>query len=268
MTPPVVVKIGGSLITRRDAPGKEVDEENLARLANELLGQEAPLVLVHGAGSFGHVLAREHRLAEKGLPRTRERMAAFAEVHEDVAALDAVVVKVLRKAGLAPAPVRPTEYAHMSAGEIDRFDLDAFARPLAFGLVPVTWGDAVHDDAHGWNILGGDVAAARIAAGLGAPLLVHATDVAGVYDRPPQEAGATVLPELAPDEADALAAGKAGAAAGRPDVTGGMAGKLRASAEAARAGTAVLVLDGRVPGRLADALAGKSVSGTWIRRRS
>lgn len=265
MTPPVVVKIGGSLITRRDAPGMQVDEDNLARLSNELLGHDVPLVVVHGAGSFGHALAKRHGLGERR-PRTAERMAAFAQVHEDVAALDAVVVKALKRAGLRPAPVRPTEFAHFSDGVIDRFDLDAFARPLAFDLVPVTWGDAVHDDVHGWHILGGDVTASRLAVGLGAPLLVHATDVEGVHDRPPGEPGARVVKDLTPEAADALAARGAGGAAGRPDVTGGMAGKLRSGAEAARAGTEVVVLDGRVPGRLADALAGKPVPGTRIRR--
>lgn len=265
MNAPVVVKIGGSLVTRRDALGMEVDDETLARLANELLGHAHALVLVHGAGSFGHVLARKHRLGERGLPRTRERMAAFAQVHDDVAALDAIVVKTLKKAGLRPAPVRPAEVAHMTGGEVDRFDLDAFARPLAFGLVPVTWGDAVHDDVDGWNILGGDPAASRIAVGLGASLLVHATDVEGVFDRPPAEPGARLLADLSPDDAERLAGTSAGPAGSRPDVTGGMAGKLITSAAAARAGTPVLVLDGRAPGRLADALAGKPVPGTWIR---
>lgn len=260
----VVVKLGGSLVTKRDGDAyKVLDEDGLARLAHEVAGHRGPLVVVHGAGSYGHPLAREHRLHDAAAPRTRERMEAFAQVHQDVSDLAVLVARALRTEGLRPVLVKPAEVAHLHAGVVDRFDLDAFARPLAFGLTPVTFGDAVHDDVLGWGILGGDPLAARLAVGLGASRLLHATDVEGVLDRPPGP-DARLLATLDAAEAERLA-GSAGPAAGRADVTGGMAGKLRTAAEAARGGTDVLILDGRVPGRLAEALAGKDVPGTRIR---
>ena len=49
------------------------------------------------------------------------------------------------------------------------------------------------------------------------------------------------------------------------DVSGGMAGKLRAGLAAARAGIDTLIVDGRVPGRLAQTLAGYEVPVTKLR---
>lgn len=261
MPVPVVVKIGGSLITRR-AVYKELDRGALDRLASEIARCERPLVVVHGAGGFGHVIAERHRLHEGSVPRTIERVKAFAQVHEDVRELDRLVCGALRSAGFATIAVSPLEVAHLHDGALDALDLAPFDRSLTLGFTPVTFGDAVHDDVRGWGILSGDVLAARIASGLGAELLVHATDVEGVFDRPPWEPGAALVPEMTAEEAGRASAGTA---QGRADVTGGMAGKLRSAAEAARGGTDVLILDGRVAGRLGEALSGKDVPGTWIR---
>ena len=57
-----VVKLGGSVITKKDEDKAEVRADVLARLAAEIAYAQAqkpsPLIVVHGAGPFGHVLAR------------------------------------------------------------------------------------------------------------------------------------------------------------------------------------------------------------------
>ncbi|MED5499114.1 MAG: hypothetical protein VX845_05490, partial [Candidatus Thermoplasmatota archaeon] len=60
MPPVVVVKLGGGLITEK-ASMTTVHEERLNRLAREIAAaarQGVRVLVVHGAGSFGHLRAK------------------------------------------------------------------------------------------------------------------------------------------------------------------------------------------------------------------
>ena len=81
----LLVKLGGSVLTdkgRLRSPRRTA----IRRLARELAAARAPLLVVHGAGSYGHILARKHRLNEGGA--TRAKRGAAARVQADVKALD------------------------------------------------------------------------------------------------------------------------------------------------------------------------------------
>ena len=125
---------------------------------------------------------------------------------------------------------------------------------LAAKLVPVLGGDVVLDAARKWGIVSGDVIMARLAQQLEPERAIFVTDVDGIFDRWP---GGALLPRIGPD--DIPFAGPSGA----HDITGGMAGKLLRAREVAKHAP-VLVLNGNVSGRLADALAGKDVVGTRV----
>ena len=63
----VVIKLGGGLITEKSklcTPRKEVIKE-IALAINELRSNGISMILVHGAGSFGHLKAKSWSL-EKG----------------------------------------------------------------------------------------------------------------------------------------------------------------------------------------------------------
>ena len=57
------------------------------------------LVIVHGAGSFGHMKAKEFRLAEGRIPELSQD-SAIADVRNDMLNLNSVVVNELRSFGL------------------------------------------------------------------------------------------------------------------------------------------------------------------------
>jgi len=250
------VKLGGSVLTdktRYRTPRLDA----LARLAQELARHEGPLVVVHGAGSYGHVLAKEHRLVEgrDGDPR---REAAFTQVHGDVRELSLLVVEALRDAGLPAVALATFDLARLDQGRLLSFASGTVADTLAAGLTPVLSGDGALDASRGWGILSGDVVMAELARVLRPERAIFVTDVDGIHDRDPREDGAKLLARVAPG--DAVGAG----ASGGIDITGGMAGKLSRAREVAKSGCDVLVINGHAPGRLADALAGKPVVGTVV----
>src|SRR5438552_6816144 len=134
-----LVKLGGSLLTDKSAY-RAARPEVISRLARECAGHE--VVLVHGAGSFGHVLAKEHRIADgKGAPM------AVARVRADVRDLQQMLVHALHEAGAPAVACATSDLARMIHGELASFDGGPVRQALAVKLMPVLGGDAVLDAA-------------------------------------------------------------------------------------------------------------------------
>ena len=261
---PVVAKLGGSLLTRK----REVEKlrpKVLHRLAEELASVgPVPLVVLHGAGSFGHPSAARFGLArppERGRPAA-ERLRGGSIVAAEVRRLHLAVLRELVAAGLAPWSVPLANAARNRDGRLASLDATAFERVLAAGGVPVSFGDVVPDEAWGLSILSADTAAVELAARLGARRVVFATDVPGVLEGP---AGRRrpVVPEVTEATVARVRPGP-----GAVDVTGGIRAKLEAMLAVARAGADAVLISGLTDGALSRAVRGEAVYGSWAHARA
>ncbi len=253
-----VVKLGGSVLT--DKSGEQaVRSEVLDRLADELASAGGELVVVHGAGSFGHPLAMEHGLVS-GIQDDASLQAA-SQVHADVRRLSLMVLDALRSAGLAPAGLSPMGLLSCSDAKPGAWNLVPIHRMLGLGLTPVTHGDLVLDTSRGLTVLSGDTIAREIARFLQAERVVFVADVDGIHTAPPDKGGELLE---APSRGELEAALDTASTGDGPDVTGGMAGKLETILALQQAGTEVAVVNGLEPDRLRGALTGKH-TGTLIR---
>lgn len=251
------MKLGGSVITDKSRYcTPRLDD--LKRLAREVAGAKGPFVIVHGAGSFGHVLAKEHDLA-RGDDGDPKRRAAFARLLHDVRKLDLLVLEALLDAGLSPVPLSTFDLGRTLSGKLLHYPSHTLKKYLELGLTPVLSGDGVWDPARKFSILSGDWLMLSLARELRPVRAVFATDVDGVHDRDPREPGARLLAEVV-----ATAPPPAGAAA-TPDVTGGMGAKLARAVDIARLAIPVHVVNGARAGALHDTLLGKAGIGTVIR---
>lgn len=251
------MKIGGSVITDK-AHYRTPRLDALARLALELAASGERFVLVHGAGSFGHVLAKKHDLA-LGDGGSIERRLAAAQVHADVRELQSLVLSALRDVGIPAIGISTYDVARLTSGELTSFAYEPVHETIARGLAPVLSGDVAMDHARGLGILSGDVLMVELARALRPARATFVTDVDGIYDRDPREPGARLLPEI--DLRTDVRTGDPNVA----DVTGTMAGKLQRARAVARSGVPVHVVNGLAEGRLADVLAGKPTLGTIVR---
>ena len=62
----VVIKLGGGLITDKGSM-KKFDPDSVERVAESIssvVEMGVPIIIVHGAGSFGHLLAKEWSISE------------------------------------------------------------------------------------------------------------------------------------------------------------------------------------------------------------
>jgi isopentenyl phosphate kinase len=257
----IFLKLGGSLITDKSRP-EVCRQEVLQRLAAEISSArtqrpEIKLLVGHGSGSFGHVVAARHG-THKGAS-TPEDWRGFAEVWRVANRLNRLVVDALIGEGLPAVSFPPSASAVAAGGEVEQLAWEPVAMALARGLLPVVAGDVAFDRVRGSTILSTERVFSHLALQLRPSLLLLAGVEPGVIRGYP--AGREVMTVVTARELED--AGIGGAAA--TDVTGGMADKVRHGLNLARSvpGLTVRIFSGLIPGEVERALLGEAV-GTQI----
>ncbi len=264
----IVLKLGGSVLTDKDIPFMS-NRANLDRLSKEIaLGLNRDrnnLVLIHGAGSFGHPMVYKTRIHE-GITRP-EQLLSFAEVQRWQNHWNVLVTGALQKVGLAAIPCQASSNAVMEAGRLISMSLDAVKGFLDIGLIPVLYGVPAYDSVQGCSILSGDQIAPYIARNLKAKRLILGTDVDGVFtDDPKRNPEAKLLREITSENIEEVNDLLSEAAkASVVDVTGGMLGKVMELMDLARLGIVSEILNANRKGYVGRALAGESGLGTTVR---
>jgi isopentenyl phosphate kinase len=257
--PPVIVKLGGSLITYKREPEK-LRPKILARLAREIANAEGPpVVVLHGAGSFGHPSARRFGLARppSGREDARARIRGAGIVAAEVRRLHLAVLRELVGAGAAPWSIPVTTLARNKDGRLAGFEAVPFLEALGRGLLPVSFGDVVLDDGWEFSILSADAIATALVPVLRPSRVIFATDVPGIVD-PAHPGGRPIVPEVT----EALL-GRLTPDSRTPDVTGGIRAKAEAMRAIALAGADAVLISGLPDGALSRAIRGEAVYGSW-----
>jgi isopentenyl phosphate kinase len=260
----VLVKLGGSLITDKKRPGvaRLAAIRRLAReIATALKSPRGPRLLVgHGSGSFGHAAAAQGGLYP-GANATKS-MDAVVRTQRRAADLHQRVVAALMDAGARPFSFAPSSFLHAESGHVAGRFVDPVFDALERGLLPVVYGDVVLDRTRGAIILSTEalfVILAQEAARRNVP--VARAVWLGETDGVAGEDGSTIARMTA---GSAARAARRVTGASGTDVTGGMALRLRAVGVLAKAGIASAIVDGRKPGALARAIAGRGAGGTRV----
>lgn len=240
-----ILKLGGSVVTEKNRR-ETVDGESVARAANAIADADPTrLVIVHGGGSFGHPAATDRAVdSERGTAEAADVRA----IHRAMGRLLRRVTDELGDAGVPAVPVRPFSAGFRTAdGAVDLYT-DGISTMLDEGFVPVLHGDVFATAGGGATILSGDELVVSLADALDADRVGLCSTVPGVLD----EAG-DVVPRIEryADVEEVLGESEA------TDVTGGMAGKVRALL-AADVSAAIFGLDD-----LGDFLSGEAV-GTMV----
>ena len=196
----VVLKLGGSVVTRKDEP-ETVDEE---------------LVVVHGGGSFGH-----HHAAEYGVSTTdgTHDPAGVGAIHGAMKRLNDAVVAALTERGVPAVPVHPFSAASRDAEGQLTLPTAQVRTLLGEGFVPVLHGDLVAHEGEGATVLSGDELVVELAPAVDADRVGVCSTVPGVLD-----GDGEVVDRIDAFEDVAAALGDSEST----DVSGGMAGKVRA----------------------------------------
>ncbi len=259
-----VIKFGGGLITDKSSY-RTPDKVAIAGCAEAVLGilnEGFRVIIVHGAGSFGHLLARRWRLIDGAddvvTVEEEQRRDAIETIRLDMGALAGIVIDSLSSLSIEVKRHPPHRWANGTGpdfkGDLSRFEDDC---------VHITHGDVVDIDGDkGFGILSGDDLMFRLSTELKS---VHSAvfamgDVPGLLNGPPGVSTSQLI--------DIWHRGipYVGKHAEDFDVTGGIHLKAARAADIAEVVERVWFVDGRNPSAIVSASVGGNPLGTRITR--
>ena len=263
----IILKIGGSILTNKDSTESEIDAVSLKRIASEIKASldmsDKELIIVHGAGSFGHPPAKEYKIGEvfekSEYPQKR---IGFCKTQNAVKKLNMLICDAFIEEGLPVVAIPASSFMSATNKRITQGNLDYFKKYLEKGFIPVIYGDVVLDEQLEICVISGDQLIQYLAMNLNPELVVLGTDVDGVYNKNPKTHEDAIFFDKfsALEDLDTLEGTT------NVDVTGGMVGKIKELLYLADLGIESKIINAEVKDNIFNVLQNKDVKGTVISR--
>ena len=192
-----VIKIGGSVATHKSSATPRIRTALLTRIFTILRhtrkhDPSLRIILVHGAGSFGHTLAKKYELI-KGSHAHKEGVRGALQTHIQVSLLHTKIMELLKKADLPAFSFPTSSHVTQTKGRIIKSTFNPLHDALKEGYIPVCSGDMVFDTAWGMSVCSGDAVIAELMRHFPVTTALFATDVAGVHTDDPYTKKDTLL---------------------------------------------------------------------------
>jgi len=251
----IIIKLGGSIITGK-AEYRTFNKETVSRLADEIARSGQKVIIVHGAGSFGHILAKKYNL-QNGFS-DREQVPAAARVMCDVRELSSMVVEELLAKNIPAVSVPPGSCFVMDDGKLVIDNEEPIRRLADMGIIPVMFGDVVMDRKTGLGILSGDQIMESLCRMFDADKAVFVSDIDGLYDRNPKtDKKARMIGTVTKEKLSEI-----DSSSSVDDVTGGVRGKMETMLRMTTDDRHCYLINGNAPERLYHLLMGETVTCT------
>lgn len=284
----IILKLGGSIITEKGAIKPTINDENLKRISKEIKKalnhpiknnsiKDNPikdknnynngLIIVHGAGSFGHPFASEYKIGKpfSGEEELRKKRKGFTLTQKWVKKLNSIVCDALIKEGLPVVSIQPSSFIITKNKRIESANLDVIKKYLENGFIPVIYGDVVPDleETIKMAVVSGDQIINYLAKHLMPRRVILGTDVDGVFTKNPKKySDAKIIPEVT-----SLNDLESHDSTTNVDVTGGMVGKIKELLELAEMGIESEIINAECETFIERALCDKEVRGTIIKQK-
>ncbi|MCE7737602.1 MAG: isopentenyl phosphate kinase family protein [Candidatus Heimdallarchaeota archaeon] len=261
-----IVKLGGSAITDK-TKDYTLRPEVLSRVLNEISFSDRKVIIIHGAGSFAHNIAKEYNLANGEDPSISLDLQykGVAITRRSLLNLHSAVLDATMKANLIPFSF-PVSAIFVSSGAKHMHSkyLDGLDEALANGFTPILYGDISFDIETKFRVISGDriirVLVNHIKtlkslddhSDIGEIKVVFGSNVDGLYDKDPKNEDAKLIEKISNSEISELIK-IAGESAGT-DVTGGMKGKLIEIKQISDLGSEVQIVNIMEDNRMYEAL--------------
>ncbi len=150
-----LLKIGGSIITDKDGY-RTPDKKAIDRITGEISERPEKLILVHGAGSYGHPLVRGFGLDNAKKNYTNKDYISMERVISSVKNLNKLFISSLIEKGVPAHSIHPSSSVLCRKGRIQSFPVSPVKQSVENGVIPVLHGDMVIDSEYGGSVLSGD----------------------------------------------------------------------------------------------------------------
>tara|TARA_B100000945_G_scaffold220205_1_gene177848 strand:- start:1408 stop:2187 length:780 start_codon:yes stop_codon:yes gene_type:complete len=219
----ILLKFGGSLITDKRSNEPKINHTNINSIGKKLIAKNYDIIIVHGAGSFGHPIAKKFGILN-GKDDTREQSDAIKETRKQVQKLNKIFCKSLNDNNLKTQPIIPSKTMKTKSGKIVDFPINLFDKALNQGEIPVTFGDVTDDLLKGVDILSGDTLMLELANYYKPKYSIFIMDYPGVFNGDPANSDSKIYPLVDSDIVKKLE--EQSHTSQSIDVTGGLIGKI------------------------------------------
>jgi isopentenyl phosphate kinase len=243
-----IIKLGGSVITHKEKY-RRLNRDAIENLCGVISSIKEPTILIHGAGSFGHLLALKYGLEAPGPIKGKEK--EISKVMADVLSLDSIIVNELNGNGINAVAV-PPHVVYTSS----KPDFRSVEKIIENGFVPVLYGDIIFNEGH-YRILSGDDIALDLSIKYRPDSVIFLTDVDGLFTLDPKKfADAKLIRRIKAEKM--VVDGSEG------DATGSMAGKMEKIKKMVVYTKKVLIINGSNPKMVENWIRGRKFVGTVI----
>ncbi len=152
----ILIKLGGSLITDKNRPFY-AKMKVISRLAHEIkasLSDKFDLIIGHGSGSFGHVVASKYQ-TQNGIT-DKSSIKGLSLVADAAIQINRIVVQSFLKVKLPVMSFAPASFMTASGQELDEFLIKQIEISFNIGIIPVIYGDIILDTKQGCCIFSGE----------------------------------------------------------------------------------------------------------------
>lgn len=266
----IILKLGGSIITNKDSKEPLCNYNNLNRLVNEIKevldhNPQEKLIVIHGAGSFGHTFAKKYDIGTSFNDRNDfiNKRKGFSITNNWTKKLNSYVCDAFIESNIPVIGVQPSSVFITENKRIIQANIDLIKKYLDLGLVPVLYGDVVLDLNERVNlvVISGDQIINYLAQELHFDKVILGTDVDGVYNKNPKTSpDARLINRVSSlndlDSQDSTT---------NIDVTGGMVGKIKELLSLAELGITSQIINANKPNLMKKVLFGDETIGTIIK---
>ena len=276
----VILKLGGSVITNKGSTMFPLNGDEIWKSAQKFLRREVVkricleikdslpdlgyLILVHGAGVFGHFPVSKFLEADK----KQQELVGWPLTSYSVLVKDTLLMNEMLSNGIPAISIPPRSLFTITKRDKDRnwvandasFDSEKI-RSLIPRYVPILFGDLAFDKDGNAAVLSGDTILYLCARDLGdVDLVACGTDVEGIFtDDPKKNPHARLIDRIALSERRTLSPKESS----NRDVNGGMSRKFGELMSIAKLGISSMVIDASRKGNISKVLKGEHV-GTLI----
>jgi len=258
MDPVTIVKLGGSAITKKSIEATP-DLSTIHVAVDQLSTYRSPLIVLHGAGSYGHQTVKRARLDE-GL-RNRSQLMAVGETELLLDQLTRIIEVSFARLGVPFVPLRSMSFLTMRGGRVDGLFTAPLIQALKHGFTPIIHGDLAFDSRFGISVISADQLASKLGAEFKDSRVLFGCAEDGVFSGDPvKNENVSVIPRI--DKSNYTKVLRLLRPSRSADATGGMYGKVTEAISLAKKGRTALIFNLRKKGLLTQALKGDINSGT------
>jgi isopentenyl phosphate kinase len=249
----LIIKLGGSVITNKNSskPSIRISViQNLAKQISKLHQKGFKIIVIHGAGSYAHPLAKKYEL-HLGI-KSEEQFLGFSKTAQSMADLNSAVIKSLIDLKVPAVSLPPHAFTNSKKGKLQTFNTTLIKKFLDNSFLPILFGDPILDFSQKSSILSGDTITVILSQRLSPSKIIFISDVDGIYDKDPKTIkDAQLIPFVNTKNLNQVLKGLS--ISNRHDVTGGIEGKIK-SIKSNLPRRKVIIVNGLLKNRLLQAV--------------